>query len=315
MDREITAAVSSFLLDEPCLSVRKNVPLSRLTSMGVGGDAACVLSPRDGGCLIRLLDRLRPSDVPFRVIGNGTNLIAPDAGYPGVLVLTAGIDRISVAGNVLVAGAGVPLGRAIRRAMEAGLSGLEELIGIPGTVGGALYMNAGAYGRTVSERLRYATVYHPASGEVTVRTPGSLVFGYRTGSIREEGMIVLSAAFDLLPSDPAAIAARMNEILEVRNATQPSGLKSAGSFFRRPAPDIPAGKLIAEAGCAGLTEGGAAVSSKHAGFIVNTGTATERDVRRLAERVRDKVKQKTGFILEPEAEYLSDLSDGSGKRT
>ena len=307
MNREITAALSTVLSEERCLTVRKNVPLSRLTSMGVGGNAACVLSPRDGGCLIRLLDRLRLSSVPFRVIGNGTNLIAPDAGYPGILVLTAGIDRISVTENVLVAGAGVPLGRAIRRAMEAGLSGLEELFGIPGTVGGALYMNAGAYGRTVSERLRYATVYHPASGEVTVRTPGSLVFGYRTGSIREEGMIVLSAAFDLSPSDPVTVAARMNEILETRNATQPTGQKSAGSFFRRPAPDIPAGKLIAEAGCAGLTEGGAAVSTLHAGFIVNTGGAAERDVRRLAERVRETVKEKTGFVLEPEVEYLSDL--------
>lgn len=311
MNREITAALSPFFSDEPCLSVRKNVPLRALTSMGVGGNAACVLSPRDGGCLIRLLDRLRAGSVPYRVIGLGTNLIGPDAGYPGILVLTAGIDRISVTGSTLVAGAGVPLGRAIRRAMEAGLSGLEELFGIPGTVGGALYMNAGAYGHTVSERLRYATVYRPASGEVTVRTPGSLSFGYRTGSIREEGMIVLSAAFDLTPSDPATVAGRMNEILEKRKATQPLGHKSAGSFFRRPAPDIPAGKLIAEAGCAGLTEGGAAVSTLHAGFILNLGGATERDVRRLADRVREQVKEKTGFDLEPEVEYLAALPTGA----
>lgn len=304
MDREITAALSSVLAEESCLTVRRNVPLSTLTSIGIGGSAACVLQPRDGGCLIRLLDRLRSAPVPFCVIGLGTNLIAPDAGYRGILVLTAGIDRVSVTGNVLVAGAGVPLGRAIRRAMEAGLSGLEELSGIPGTVGGALYMNAGAYGHTVSERLRFATVYHPSSGEVTVTTPASLVFGYRTGSIREEGMIVLSAAFDLTPSDRETVARRMTEILEKRKATQPVGQKSAGSFFRRPAPDIPAGKLIAEAGCAGLTEGGAAVSTLHAGFIVNLGGATERDVRRLAERVRERVKEKTGFVLEPEVEYL-----------
>jgi UDP-N-acetylmuramate dehydrogenase len=313
MNREITAALSSLLPDEPCLAVRKRVALSTLTSMGVGGDAACVLTPRDGACLIRLLDRLRAGTVPYRVIGLGTNLIGPDAGYPGVLVLTAGIDRVSVTGNTLVCGAGVPLGRAIRRAMEAGLSGLEELFGIPGTVGGALYMNAGAYGRTVSERLRYATVYHPASGEVTVMTPGSLVFGYRTGSIREEGMIVLSAAFDLTQSDPAAVAGKMTGIVDRRKATQPLGEKSAGSFFRRPAPDIPAGKLIAEAGCAGMTEGGAAVSTLHAGFILNRGGATEHDVTRLAERVRAQVLEKTGFRLEPEVEYLTAPPDRANR--
>ena len=307
MDRASFASLSAFLFDEPCISARHNVPISMLTSMRIGGDASTVLSVRDGGCLIRLLDRLAAGDLPYRVIGNGTNLIGPDAGYGGVLIPTAGIDRVSVSGTTLVAGAGAPLGRVIRRAMEAGLSGLEYLYGIPGTVGGALYMNAGAFGHTVSERLRHATVYRPATGEVTVRTPSSLAFGYRTGAIRNEGMIVLSAAFSLTSDDPDTIARRMGEALEKRRETQPLDSPSAGSFFRRPAPDIPVGQLIADAGCAGMREGGAGVSTKHAGFIVNHGGATEGDVRRLAERVRERVAERFGIALQPEVEYLSDL--------
>ena len=191
--------------------------------------------------------------------------------------------------------------------MEAGLSGLEELYGIPGTVGGALYMNAGAFGHTASEKLRHATIYRPASGEVTVKTPSTLGFGYRTGAIRREGLIVLSAAFTLTPDDPGAIARRMGDVLEKRRATQPLDLPSAGSVFRRPAPDVPVGRLIADAGCAGMREGGAAVSDLHAGFIVNLGGAAERDVRTLAERVRARVEAFSGIKLEPEIEYLSDL--------
>lgn len=316
MDRDCNATLSSFLSDEPCLTVRRAVPVSTLTSIGIGGNAARVLSPRDGGCMIRLLDRLVKGNAPFRVIGKGTNLIGPDAGYDGILVRTAGIDRISVSGSTLVSGAGVPLGRAIRRAMEAGLSGLEELYGIPGTVGGALYMNAGAYGRTVSDRLRYATVYRSDSGEVTVKTPAQLGFGYRTGAIKTGGMIVLSAAFDLTPADPAVIAEKMNGVLEKRRATQPLSQPSAGSAFLRPSPDLPVGKLIADAGCAGMTEGGAAVSTLHAGFIVNTGGATESDVRRLLERVKERVAERFGVILVPEIEFLSDLGAyGSPQQT
>jgi len=307
MDREIIASFSSVLSDEPCVSIRRNVPVSMLTSIRIGGNAALVLSFRDGGCLIRTLDRLTRGDLPFRVIGNGTNLIGPDAGYDGILVLTRGLDRISVSGTTLVVGAGVPLGRAIRRAMEAGLSGIEELYGIPGTVGGALYMNAGAFGSSVSDRLRHATVYHPASGEITVVTPPALGFGYRTGKIKTEGLIVLSAAFSLTPDDPQRIASRMNELLERRKATQPTDQPSAGSVFRRPAPDVPVGRLIEEAGCAEMTEGGAAVSALHAGFIVNTGGATEADVRRLTERIRERVAQRFGIELGLEIEYLSDL--------
>ena len=307
MERTSFSFLSAFLSDEPCISVKQNVPVSMLTSMRIGGNAACVLSPRDGGCLIRLLDRLARGNVPYRVIGNGTNLIGPDAGFSGALILTAGIDRVSVSGSTLIAGAGVPLGRAIRRAMEAGLSGLEYLYGVPGSVGGALYMNAGAFGHTVSERLRHATVYRPATEEVTVKTPSSLGFGYRTGAIRNEGMIVLSAAFSLIPDDSEAIARRMGETLEKRRATQPIDLPSAGSFFRRPAPDIPVGRLISDAGCAGMREGGAEVSTLHAGFIVNNGGATERDVRRLAERVGERVAERFGVTLLPEVEYLSDL--------
>ena len=140
-----------------------------------------------------------------------------------------------------------------------------------------------------------------------MKTPSSLGFGYRKSAIGEEGLIVLSAAFSLLPDEPGRIAERMNAVTKKRRESQPTDRPSAGSVFRRPSPDVPVGRLIADAGCAGWTEGGAAVSEKHAGFIVNRGGATESDVRRLTDRVRERVKERIGVDLVPEIEFLSDL--------
>ena len=299
--------LASFLADENCIRVRKNVPISMLTSIGIGGDAAFVLCPRDSGSLIRLLDFLTGSGSRFRVIGKGTNLIGPDAGYDGVLVLTESVDRLSVYGSSIHVGAGVPLSRVIRRAKDAGLSGLEKLYGIPGTVGGALYMNAGAFGSSISDRLCHATVYHPESREITVRAASDLAFGYRSSSISKDGTIVLSAAFTLSRKDPDEIAETMNDVLQKRKDTQPLDYPSAGCVFRRPSPDCPIGRMIGEAGMAGFTVGAAQISTRHAGFIVNLGGATERDVRNLAAQVRETIKEKNGIELTEEIEFLSDL--------
>ena len=307
MDSVFETHLASFLAQEKSIRVRKNVPISMLTSIGIGGDAAFVLSPFDSGSLIRLLDFLSGSGVRYRVIGKGTNLIGPDEGYDGVLVLTESVDRVSVFGTSLHVGAGVPLSRAIRYAKDAGLSGLENLYGIPGTVGGALYMNAGAYGSSISDRLCHATVYHPESREITVRAASEIAFGYRSSAFAKDGTIVLSAAFTLTRGDPDRISETMNAVLQKRKESQPLDYPSAGCVFRRPTPDSPLGRMIRDAGMAGVSVGGAQVSTMHAGFIVNLGGATEGDVRKLVAEVRDAVRDKNNFELTDEIEFLSDL--------
>ena len=307
MDSVFETHLASFLAGENSIRVRKNVPISMLTSIGIGGDAAFVLSPGDSGSFIRLLDFLSGSGARFRVIGKGTNLIGPDAGFDGVLVLTESVDRVSVFGTSLHVGAGVPLSRAIRCAKDAGLSGLENLYGIPGTVGGALYMNAGAFGSAVSDRLCHATVYHPESREITVKSVSELAFGYRSSAIAKDGTVVLSAAFTLTRKDPDEIAETMNAVLQKRKESQPLDYPSAGCVFRRPFPDSPVGPMILDAGMAGVTVGAAQVSTRHAGFIVNLGGATEGDVRKLVEKVRDAVKTKNKIELNDEIEFLADL--------
>lgn len=298
------AALNAFLQSEPAIISRGSQNLSFLTSMHVGGPADLVLSPRDTGAFIRLLDFLNARGIRYRVIGNGTNLIASDDGFRGVIVTTGGIDRLSLSGEVLRAGAGVSLSRAANAAREAALGGIEELYGIPGTVGGALYMNAGAYGKTVADLLLSATVYHPESGEVSVRRAKELGFGYRTSRIMTDGWIILSAAFQLKRGDMEQIGARMSAVLAKRAASQPLGMPNAGSIFKRPCEGIGAGALIEAASLKGLAVGGAEVSQKHAGFIVNRGTATAADIRALINLIRERVKAHAGVTLACEVEFL-----------
>ncbi len=298
------AELAAFLAREKQIGLRRAVPLSSLTSMQVGGDADCLLFPRDPGAFLRLLDCLYDTATPFRILGNGTKLIAPDEGVRDVLVATARLDRISRADTALRLGAGVPLPRAANAAREAGLSGMEELYGIPGTVGGAIKMNAGAFGRELGELVSAVTVYDPRSREVSVLRRGELAFGYRSSGIGKEGLTVLSAVLELAAGDPCAIAERMHEISKERAARQPMGIPSAGSVFRKTASGESAGRLIAEAGLAGKRIGGAEISGKHAGFIVNRGGATAADLRALAEEARRAVKQKNGVWLEYEWEFL-----------
>ncbi len=301
---KLDADFAAYLASETQIGVHRSVPLSTLTAMHVGGAADYVLSPRDAGAFLRLLDRLPEAGLPFRILGNGTNIIASDEGYAGIVVLTGRLDRISRSDLTLRLGAGVLLPRAANAARELGLSGLEELYGIPGTVGGALVMNAGAYGREISDTLSSVTVYDPISREVSVCRRSEISFSYRRSSIAARGLIVLSAVFALTPADPAAVAARMHAVSIMRGERQPMGFPSAGCIFRRTANGESAGKLIRTVGLAGRRIGGAEISDKHAGFIINRGGATAADIRALAEEARRTVLEKTGIDLEYEVEFL-----------
>ena len=301
---KLDAEFAAFLALETQIGNRRSVPLSTLTSMHVGGAADYVLAPRDAGAFLRLLDRLYERKLLFRIFGNGTNIIAPDEGYPGIIVQSRQLDHISHSDNTLRLGAGVTLSRAANAAREAGLSGFEELYGIPGTVGGALAMNAGAFGREISDTLVSATVYDPVSREVSVCRRRDMEFSYRQSSIADRGLTVLSAVFDLTPADSAAIAERMHAISVMRSERQPMGFPSAGCIFRRTESGESAGKLIRSVGLAGSRVGGAEISEKHAGFIINRGGATAADIRALAESARQTVLMKTGNDLRYEVEFL-----------
>ena len=215
------------------------------------------------------------------------------------------LDRISRSDTALRLGAGVLLPRAANAAREAGLSGLEELYGIPGTVGGALFMNAGAYGREISDTLSSVTLYDPRSREVSVCRRSDLSFSYRSSSLAANRLIVLSAVFELTPSDPVAVADRMHAVSIMRSERQPMGFPSAGCIFRRTDTGESAGKLIRSVGLAGRRLGGAEISEKHAGFIINRGGATAAEIRALAEEARRTVFEKTGVSLAYEVEFLS----------
>ena len=233
------------------------------------------------------------------LLGNGSNTLFSDAGFDGAVVCTVEMKRpVTVSGNVLRAAAGAPLGAVCRKAQQAGLAGLAFAFGIPGTVGGAVYMNAGAYGGELKQVLRRVTFLDRALRLDSLPVQ-ELALGYRTSRFETGGGVILEAEFSLAPGDPAAIEAEMQELMARRREKQPLELPSAGSTFKRPQGAF-AGALIEQAGLRGFAVGGAAVSTKHCGFVVNTGGATCADVVALTEEVARIVYEKTGYRLERE---------------
>jgi len=269
--------------------------------MRVGGPALEFYEPEDEAGFAACVHGLYKAEKPYFVLGNGTNVIVRDGGYPGAVISTLkalrGIDADD--DGRIVCGAGEPLSRLCRFAAEQGLSGLEELSGIPGTVGGAVYMNAGAYESDISSVLESVRAYDLDNENIVMLTYIECEFGYRNSVFKRKPMIVLSAVFTLLPGNREDIEAKMAEFTRLRNEKQPVEMASAGSFFKRPEGDY-AGRLIEAAGMKGARVGGAQVSEKHAGFIVNTGGATAADVLALAEKVKSKVFEMFGVELEEE---------------
>ena len=293
---------------EEGIPVRENADAAALTTFRTGGPVRLLAEVSDPGTMIRALALSEEAEVPKRILGNGSNVLVGGGGYPGLVVKTLpGPLSAEKEGEevVLHAFAGTLLSRAASLALEKGLAGMEALSGIPGSVGGAVYMNAGAYGRSVSDVLSESLSF--LRGE-TVRIPGpEHRFGYRESIYKEEPeRAVIEASFRLAPGDPEKIRAEMQEYARRRRTAQPLEYPSAGSVFKRPEGYF-AGKLIEDAGLKGMRIGGAEVSRKHAGFIVNAGGAAPEDVLKLVRAVQREVYGRYGVRLEPEVEFLGEF--------
>lgn len=275
-------------------------PLAPLSSFHIGGAARTAVLPETREQLLRALELVRAARAPFDIIGNGTNLLFPDGIYEGVLLVTRRMRGAVFRGDGVTAAAGAPLPALAADAWRHGLSGLEFAQGIPGTLGGGVFMNAGAFGGCMADVTEWSEWFDCASGEVGRFFGAEQRFGTRTSIYEaEKRWILLGAGLRLTPGDPDAIRAKMEDCRMRRQRTQPLELPSAGSVFRHP-PGAFAGKLIEDCGLKGTRIGGAEVSVKHAGFIVNRGGATAQDVTDLISYIRETVLRETGYRLECE---------------
>ena len=282
-------------------------PMKNHTSFKIGGPAAALCAPKDRQQLRELVGFVQREGVDSWYIGNGSNLLVSDEGLNGVaILLDSGFDgEIEVDGTVLLAPAGKKLSAVCAAACAAGLTGLEFAYGIPGSVGGAVYMNAGAYGGEMKDRLLWVEYLAP-TGEIVRLQQEQLSLSYRHSRFMDEGMqgsCIVRAAFGLQRGEKAAIQSEMDRILNQRRQKQPLEYPSAGSTFKRPQGAF-AAQLIDECGLKGFTVGGAQVSEKHAGFVINTGKATCADVLELTRQVQECVQEKTGYLLELEVRQL-----------
>lgn len=299
--RQIQEFASSF--QDECHFVT-DCDMSLRCSFHVGGTAALALFPCNQKVFVSLLRELNRTETEYRIIGNGTNIVPPDGRYDGVVVYTTKMEKIAVFEEYVTADCGASLNTLIRACLRAGSAGIETLYGIPGSVGGGIYMNAGAFGTEFSQFIRSTQCYDTISDEIRTIEGDALEFGYRTSVYhKNRSLVILSADISLTPGDTSSCASHMKEIAAKRRASQPLDFPSAGSVFKRPAGNF-AGKLIEEAGLKGMRVGGAEVSEKHAGFIINRGSATASDVYSLVEKVRSAVKEHSGVTLECEIEFL-----------
>ncbi|MBR3965085.1 MAG: UDP-N-acetylmuramate dehydrogenase [Clostridia bacterium] len=271
------------------------------TSFKIGGNADIAVFPETEAQLLAAVAALRGADVRFMLIGNGTNLLFSDKGYRGAVIITKKMRKISVDGNILSVLCGDSFTEAAVAAKDASLTGLEFAYGIPGSCGGAVCMNAGAYGGEVSGVLLDMRVLDTASGEVFTVSKADADFSYRHSVIRDfPNYAVISARFALRHGDKNEINAYMQDIMGRRRDKQPLEYPSAGSVFKRPAPDMYVGKMLEDLGLKGFTIGGAQVSQKHAGFIINVGGATASDVLALVDHIKKAVLAAYSVELECE---------------
>lgn len=285
-----------------------NEPLSAHTTFEIGGPADLFVMPEDADELREVLRACDEAGVERFVLGRGSDLLVSDAGYRGVVVsLTEGMVGVTVEGTEMTCQAGVDLREASEMACNLGLTGLEFACGIPGSVGGACFMNAGAYDGCIADVLANVRVIHP-DGTLETIPVEDLDMGYRHSRVHDEGLVVISATFALEKGDPDRIREQMDELMRRREDRQPLELPSAGSTFKRPEGYF-AGKLISEAGLQGYQFGGAGVSRKHAGFVVNLGGATAADVRAVIAHVQDEVERTSGVRLEPEVRFVGEWRD------
>jgi UDP-N-acetylmuramate dehydrogenase len=287
--------------------VRLNEPMSRHTTFRIGGCADIFIQPKDEDDLHAAVSWVRQAGIPFRVIGNGSNLLVADAGIRAAVIrLAPALRDIRFNGEGVIAGAGATLAAVVNRCASAGWSGLESTVGIPGTVGGAIVTNAGTDTGSIGDMVQDAVVMDQGGNVFNVRC-SDLHYGYRCSSLTLSRHIVLRARLRLTQAEPVEVRAKMQRLHLKRSSRQPLDCRSAGSVFKNP-PEIAAGKLVDRAGCKGLRVGDAEVSTKHANFIINRGRATAADVRALMCEVQQRVLRLHGIWLEPEIELVGEWS-------
>lgn len=286
-------------------NVSVDEPMKKHTTFRIGGPADYYVTPHSGEEAAQVIKVCHEWELPFYILGNGSNLLVGDRGFRGVIIqMFKNYSEISVDGVCVTAKAGALLSKIAKTALENSLTGLEFAAGIPGTLGGAVVMNAGAYGGEMKDVLEEVTVLS-GDGEILTLKKEELELGYRTSVVARKGYIVLEAKMRLQEGSREAIASLMEELKEKRVSKQPLELPSAGSTFKRPEGNF-AGKLIMEAGLRGFSVGGAQVSEKHCGFVVNKGGATAAQVRELMQEVIRRVEETSGVTLEPEVKMLGE---------
>lgn len=286
------------------IDVRVNVSLDTHSTFRVGGKARAVAFPSTRTQLLKTLHAVREYGVKYTVMGNASNVVFSDLGFDGLIIFTGECKAVSVDGDVIRADAGVSLGRIANLALENGLQGAEFLFGIPGTVGGGVFMNAGAFGGCMEQICVSSEYWNAETGIVDVLEGQEHEFDVRTSVYAKNPQyVLLGATFLLQNGDPQEIRAKMDDYITRRRRTQPLEYPSAGSVFKRPIGYF-AGKLIEDCGLKGLTVGGAQVSQKHAGFIINIGGATCDDIKALVEKIKTTVMRETGVELECEIRFI-----------
>ena len=288
----------------PDLLIKFNEPLSNYTYTKVGGPADILAFPATIEALTELSAKAKATDTPVTVLGNASNLIVRDGGIRGVVILLEKLDSVKVAGYTIEAQAGAKLKEVTQVAQANSLTGFEFACGIPGSIGGALFMNAGDYGGQISQVLVSCKVMD-AAGNVSVLSASEMQFGYRHSVIRDKNLIVLSAKFELQAGDPTQIQNEMDRLNFLRESKQPLEYPSCGSVFKRPVGHF-AGQLIQEAKLQGQRIGGVEVSKKHAGFMVNVADGNATDYEKLIALVIEKVKENSGVTLEPEVRIIGE---------
>ncbi len=287
-------------------NVYRNEPMKKHTTFRIGGPADYYLCPHSAKEIQKVVEICREEKIPYFILGNGSNLLVSDKGYRGAVIqLWKNVSDIRVDGCLIEAKAGASLAKIAAQALEEGLTGMEFAAGIPGTLGGAVVMNAGAYGGEMKDILKEALVMDE-EGKIFTLEKENLKLGYRTSIVKEKGYIVLAATLELKPGNREEIRKLMEDLKQRRAEKQPLDMPSAGSTFKRPEGYF-AGKLIMDAGLRGFSVGGAQISEKHCGFVVNTGEASASDVLNLIREVQKRVRENSGVELETEVKFLGEF--------
>lgn len=286
------------------LTIKANEPLSNYTYTKTGGPADLLVFPRSVEQVQRVLAAVKQENLPLTVLGNASNLIVKDGGIRGLVMILTDMQELVLEGNQLKAASGAALIEASRLAAAAGLTGLEFACGIPGSIGGAIYMNAGAYGGEVKDVISQVEVV-TRDGQLKTYAGADCDFSYRHSRFQEGDEVILGVTFDLAPGDQSAIDSKVAELTHLRQSKQPLEYPSCGSVFKRPEGYF-AGQLIQDAGLQGYQVGGAQVSTKHAGFIVNVDHATATDYLEVIEHIRLVVWARTGVFMEPEVRIIGE---------